>query len=54
MTFPETTTPSADTEPAPQSCGGDSLDIGNIPAFLRRTPKPVALAHATWPQEKGS
>ena len=38
MTFPEDITPSTGTEPAPQTCGGDPLDIGNIPDFLRRTP----------------
>ena len=47
MTFPETTTPSTDPETAPQTCGGDPLDIGNIPEFLRRTPddtRPTNLA----------
>ena len=38
MTFPETTTPSTDPETALQACGGDPLDIGNIPDFLRRSP----------------
>ena len=54
MTCQKTTTPSTDPETVPRISGGDPFDIGNIPAFLRRTPKPVALAHATWPREKGS
>lgn len=45
MTFPDCTTPSTDTEPGPQPCGGDPLDI---PAFLRRLPgdtKPAFTYH---------
>ncbi len=38
MTFPETTPPSADTEPASRYCGDDPFGLGDIPAFLRRTP----------------
>ena len=37
MTRQEITAPSTDTKPVPRSCGDDPLDIGNIPAFLRRT-----------------
>ncbi len=51
------TTPSADPETVPQISGDDSLDIGNIPAFLRRTPKPAASGDRpspTWPREKGN
>ncbi len=43
MTFPDTTTPHTDTEPAPPSCGGDPL--ADIPAFLRRTPGNTRLAN---------
>ena len=46
MTCLETITPSADAETVPLSCGGDPLDLGNIPAFLRRTPKPAEPSRA--------
>ena len=38
MTFRKSIIPSTSTETVPQSCGDDPLDI---PAFLRRTPKPA-------------
>ena len=38
MTFPETTPPSTDTEPASQYCKDDPFGLGDIPDFLRRTP----------------
>ena len=38
MTFPETITPTPDTETAPQSCGNDPFGLDDIPDFLRRTP----------------
>ncbi len=38
MTFPETITPTPDTETAPQSCGDDPFGLDDIPDFLRRTP----------------
>ena len=53
MTCQESTTPSTNPETVSQSCGGDPFDIGNIPTFLRRTPKAVALARATRPPGKG-
>ena len=51
MTVSETTTPNTDTEPVLQACGDDPLDIGNIPAFLRRTPgdtKPAGRRRNVW------
>ena len=44
MTSQQTTTPSTDTEPAPQYCGDDPFGLDDIPDFLRRSPgktKPV-------------
>ncbi len=38
MTFNKTTPPSTAPEPAPQYCGDDPFGLGDIPAFLRRTP----------------
>ena len=49
MTFPETTTPTAATETAPQPCGDDPFGLANIPDFLRRAPKPTGPARATLP-----
>ncbi len=37
MTFRETTTPSADTETAPQTSGDDPFGLDDIPDFLRRS-----------------
>ena len=41
MTYRQPITPCTDTEPAPQSCGDDPLDLAGIPDFLRRPPKPA-------------
>ncbi len=38
MTFNKTTPPSPDTVAAPQASGDDPFGLGDIPAFLRRTP----------------
>ena len=38
MTFPETITPSTDTETAPQFSEDDPCGLDDIPDFLRRTP----------------
>ena len=48
MTCKDTTTPSIDTETAPQPCAGDPLDLTQIPNFLRRSPgdtKPAFTYH---------
>ncbi len=48
MTISKTTTPSTDTETAPQPCGGDPLGLDQIPEFLRRSPgdtKPAFTYH---------
>ena len=37
MTFRETTTPSTDTEPVPQTSGDDPFGLDDIPDFLRRS-----------------
>ena len=46
MTCHKTITPNPGTETVPLSCVGDPLDLGNIPAFLRRTPKPAEPSRA--------
>ncbi len=46
MTYQEITTPSTGTETAAQPCDDDPLDLSNIPAFLRRTPKPAEPSRA--------
>ena len=51
MTFPDTITPSTDTETAPQACGDDPFGLDQIPTFLRRTPgdiKPVQRPRTVW------
>ncbi len=45
MTINQSTTPSADTEPAAQPCNGDPFGLANIPDFLRRTPGDTRLAN---------
>jgi len=48
MTCKDTTTPSTDAEPAPQSCGDDPLGLAQIPDLLRRSPgdtKPAFTYH---------
>ena len=55
MTFPETTTPSTDTETASQSCDDDPFGLDQIPTFLRRTPNdplPVAEAMRSTPDQR--
>ena len=44
MTCKDTTIPITDTEPGPQDCGADPLDLADIPEFLQRSPKPAEPA----------
>ena len=46
MTCQEVTTPSTDTETLPQLCEDDPFALNDIPAFLRRTPKPAEPVRA--------